>query len=129
MLEIVGAEFPLVLQEYVAIAEAGAVEIQVIDVLDALDVHGQTLQPVGDLAGDRVAVEAADLLEIGELSHLHAVAPDLPAQAPGAQRRAFPIVLDKADVVQVWVDADGFQRTQIEVEDILGLGFRITWNW
>ncbi len=57
----------------------------------------------------------ADLLEIGELADLHPVAPDLPAQTPGAQRRAFPVILDKADVVQIGVDADGRQRPEIDV--------------
>jgi hypothetical protein len=58
---------------------------------------------------------AADLLEIGELRDLHPVAPDLPAQAPGAQRGAFPVILDEADVVDVHVDADGLERAEIEV--------------
>ena len=31
---------------------------------------------------------------------LHAVEPDFPAEPPGAERRAFPVVLDEADVVQ-----------------------------
>ena len=69
-------------------------------------IHREAFQPVGQLARHGVAVVAADLLEIGELADLHAVAPDLPAQTPGTQRRAFPIILDKADVVQGGVDAD-----------------------
>ena len=99
-------ELPLGLLEHLAVGDAGAVEVEVVDVLDALDVHGEPLEAVGQLARDRPAVEAADLLEVGELRHLHAVAPDLPAQAPGAQRRALPVVLDEADVVQQRVDAE-----------------------
>ena len=49
--------------------------------------------------GDRPALEARDLLEIGELRHFHAVAPALPAEPPGAERRALPVVLDEAQVV------------------------------
>ena len=104
-LEIERRIFALGLQEDVAVGHAMAVEVEIVDVLDALDVHGQPLEAVGQLARDRAAVEAADLLEIGELRHLHAVAPDLPAQAPGAQGRAFPVVLDEAQVVQAGVDA------------------------
>ena len=64
------------------------------------------------------AVDAADLLEVGELADLHAVAPDLPAEAPGAQRRALPVVLDEADVVQRRVDAERRQAAEIEILDV-----------
>ncbi len=76
-----------------------AVEVEVEDIVDTLHIHGEALEPVGEFARDWLAIDAADLLEIGELRHFHAVAPDFPAQAPGAERRAFPIVLDEADVV------------------------------
>ena len=33
------------------------------------------------------SIGAADLLEISEVQHFHAVATDLPAQSPGAQGR------------------------------------------
>ena len=59
-------------------------------VIDALHVHRQAFEAVGDFGRDGAAVDAADLLEVGELRHLHAVAPDFPAQTPGAQRRAIP---------------------------------------
>ena len=52
----------------------------------------------------RVAVEAANLLEIGKLANLHTIAPDFPAQSPGAQGRAFPIVLNKPDIVLQWIN-------------------------
>jgi hypothetical protein len=94
--------------EDVAVGQAVGVD-QVVDVLHALQVHGQALQAVGDLAGDGLAVDAADLLEVGELRHLHAVEPDLPAQAPGAQRGVLPVVLDEADVVLLQVEAQGLQ--------------------
>ena len=45
----------------------------------------------------------------------HAVAPALPAQPPGAERRALPIVLDEADVVQRRIDADRGERLQVQV--------------
>ena len=80
---------------------------------DILHVHGQPFEPVGEFARDRQAVEAAHLLKIGELRHLHAVAPDLPAETPGAERRRFPVVLDEADVVLGEIDADRFKAAEI----------------
>ena len=53
--------------------------------VDALQVHGDALQTIGDLTGNRVALQATHLLEVGELGDLHAVQPDFPAQTPGAQ--------------------------------------------
>jgi hypothetical protein len=101
--EIEAGIFLLGLEEDVAISDLvlalAAVEIEIEHAIDALHIHGEPLQAVGQLARDGIAIEAADLLEIGELRHLHAVAPHLPAEAPGAQRRALPVVLDEADVV------------------------------
>ena len=106
MLEAISAIFPLVAQEHVAIADPGPVEVQVIDVLNTLDIHRQAFQPIGELGAWGGHGNTADLLEVGELRHLHPVTPHLPPQTPGAQRRAFPIVLDKAYVVQQRVNAD-----------------------
>jgi len=112
--EIVGRVFLLGLEEDVAIGDAVAVEVQVVDVLDALDVHGQALEAVGQLDRHGIALDAAHLLEVGELGHFHAVAPHFPAQAPGAQGRAFPVILDEADVVRHGIDAQAAQAFQIE---------------
>ena len=102
--EIVPRIFLLGLQEHVAVGHLGvavaAVEVEIVDAVDALHVHGQPLQPVGELARHRRAFEAGDLLEVGELRHFHAVAPAFPAEPPGAERRALPVVLDETDVVQ-----------------------------
>ena len=57
-------------------------------------------------------VEAADLLEVRELRDLHAVQPDLPAEAPGAEGRALPVVLDEADVVLEQVEPERFRATR-----------------
>src|SRR3546814_6204308 len=78
----------------------GVGEAQVVHIVDVLDVHGQPFEPIGDLARDRLAVKAAHLLKIGELGHLHPVAPHFPAEPPGAKRWRFPVVLDEADVVE-----------------------------
>ena len=63
-------------------------------------------------------VEAAQLLEVRELGGLHAVDPDLPALAPGAQRGALPVVLDEAHVVLGEVDAERLERAQVDVLDV-----------
>ena len=91
---------------------------QVIDVVHALQIHGQALKAVGDLTGGRFAVNAADLLEVGELRHFHTVEPDFPAQTPGAQRRVFPVVFDKPDVVLLQIKAQRFERTQVQLQNV-----------
>ena len=48
----------------------------------------------------------------------HAVTPTFPAQTPRAERRTFPVVFDKADVVQRRVHADRRQRFEIKLLDI-----------
>ena len=117
--EAVLALLPLVLPEGVAVGEPAAVgvgaEDQVVDVVDALQVHGDPLEPVGQLRRHRPALESARLLEVGELGHLHPVAPDFPAQAPGAQGGRFPVVLDEAQVVIVVGDADGAEAAEIDL--------------
>src|SRR5579862_3473396 len=113
-LEIEGGEFALAALEHIAVFDAGAVEVEVIDILDALHVHGQPLEPVGQLGRDRIAFDAADLLEIGELRHLHAIEPDFPAEPPRAERRALPIILDEADVVAPRIDAERIEAFEIE---------------
>ena len=60
---------------------------QVKNAFDILQIHGEPFDAVSDLAGYRSALEAANLLEVGELRDLHAVQPDFPAEAPGAKRR------------------------------------------
>ena len=134
VLEIVPRVFLLGLQEDVAIGDLvgalAAVEVELEAVVDALQVHGEALEAVGELARDRRAFEARDLLEVGELRHLHAVAPALPAEPPGAERRALPVVLDEADVVQQRVEADRLERARDRAPaGSGGFGFRITWNW
>ena len=119
--------FFLGLHEDIAIGQRDGcgrvVERHVHDVIDAQDIHCQTLKAVSELARNRAAIMAADLLEIGELRHFHAVTPNLPAQPPSAEGRGFPVVLDKADVMQRGVDADGFQRAKVEVLQIGRRGF------
>ena len=67
-------------------------------------------------------VDAAHLLEVGELAHFHAVEPHFPAQAPGTQGRRFPVVFHKADIVLLLMNAQLGQALQIELLDIFRRG-------
>ena len=125
--EVVGGLFDFVLVVHVAVGDGVAVERfcpnEVIDVFHALQIHRQAFDAVGDFAEYGGAVDAADLLEVGELGHFHAVEPDFPAQAPCAEGGVFPVVFDEADVVDFGVDAQFAQGVEIEVLDIGGSGF------
>ena len=123
MLEIVPRIFLFGLQEHVAVGDllraVAAVEIQIIDAVDALHIHREPFEAVSELTRHRRTFETGDLLEVGELADFHSVAPAFPAEPPGAERRAFPVVLDEADVMQPGIDADGGERLQIEILDVV----------
>ena len=91
----------------------------VIDVLHALNIHGKTLKPIGDLHGDGLYILTADLLEVRELRDLHPVQPDLPAKSPRAQRRRLPVVLDKADVVLLRVNPEAGEALKVKFLNIV----------
>src|SRR4051812_26574813 len=76
----------------------------------ALEEHREALGAVGDLRRDELDLDPAELLEVRPLRDLHPVAPDLPAEAPGAERRLLPVVLDQAHVVLREVDAERLER-------------------
>src|SRR5688500_1245958 len=115
--EVVARLLDLVLVKHVAIGHSGGPQ-QVVHAFLALQVHGQALQAIGNLAQHRLAGEAADLLEVGELGDLHAVEPHFPAQAPSAERRRFPVVLDAADVVLARRGAEALQRIEVQRLDL-----------
>ena len=128
MLEVIGRLLDLVLMEDIAIRELLCPSRrrlpfgphQVVDVLDALQIHRQSLKPVRDLSGNRFAVESADLLKIGELRDLHAIQPHFPSETPRAERRVLPVVLDEAHIVLREVQPDRFERADIKIDDVLG---------
>jgi len=117
VLEVVGRLLDLVLVIYVAIRQPLGPH-QVVHAFHALQIHREALQTVGDLAGDRLAVDAANLLEIGKLGDFHPVQPHLPAQPPGAERRIFPVILDKAHVVLFQIESQRFERAQIQLQNV-----------
>src|SRR5262245_32752742 len=91
-LEVVAAPLALALEVDVAVGHALRPG-QVVDRAHALEVHRDALEAVGQLGGDRPQVDAARLLEVGELGDLHAVHPDLPAEPPCSEGRPLPVVL------------------------------------
>ena len=72
MFKIIGGLLDFILTIKVTIAEL-CIPTQVEDVVFALQVKRNAFQSVGDLTGDRMAVQPADLLEICELRYLHPV--------------------------------------------------------
>jgi hypothetical protein len=117
-LEIIGRKFDFRLVMNRAIRDPIGPH-QVEDIVDVLQVHRQAFRPIGDLDGDRLQLDAADFLKIRELCDLHAVEADFPSEAPGAERRGFPIVLNEPDVVLVGIDAKHRETVQVKTLDIV----------
>ncbi len=125
LFEVVRRLLDFVLVEHIAVGDRAERAVGPNDVEDAflaLDVHSQAFESVGDLAHHGPAIQAAHLLEVGELRDLHAVQPHLPPQAPGAQGGRLPVVLDEADVVGQQVEAQVAQGTQVQLLKVVGRG-------
>src|SRR3546814_6226650 len=50
-----------------------------------------------------------------DLRHFHAVAPDFPAKTPSAKRWRFPVIFDKADVVEQRINPDFRKAAEIQL--------------
>jgi len=94
--------------------------LEIVDVVHVLQRHREALQPVGQLDRDRRQVDAAGLLEIGELRDLLPVEQHLPADAPRAERGRLPVVFLEPDVVRAQVDAAGFEALEVELLHFVG---------
>ena len=105
----------------VAILDAAG-PLQVEHVIDVLERHGEALDPVCQFDGDRREIHTAGLLEVSELGDLLAVEQNLPANAPGAKRRRFPVVLFEADVVRAQVDPAGLETLEVQLLDFIRCG-------
>ena len=87
----------------------------------ALQVHREPLEAVGQLDRDRVELDAAGLLEVGELGDLHPVHPHLPAEPPGPQAWGSPSCprrtgrRGRAASIPI-----ARKRAQVEVLDVVG---------
>src|ERR1700722_16814944 len=95
---------------------------EIVNTFDALEKRTDALESVGQLYGDGVKVDAAALLEIGELGNLQPVQQHLPADSPGAEGRRFPVVFLEADIMLFQSDADGRQTLEVKL-------LHVGWRW
>src|SRR5688572_2571686 len=86
LLEVVRRPLPFLALRDLAVGDARRPR-DLVDRVDVLQVHADALETVRELARDRTAVDAADLLEIGELADLETVEPHLPTETPRSERR------------------------------------------
>ena len=119
--EIELGELALLAVTQVPVGDVGR-PVEIVNVVLLLEKHLQSLEAVGDFDGDGRKVDPAALLEIRELSDLQAVEQDLPAHAPGADRRRFPVVLVEAEVVVAKGDPERREAPDINVLDVAGRG-------
>ena len=112
MFKVVRRLFHFILMKHVSVKHFAARPFgpdEVVDTLNALQVHRESFKPVGDLAGRRCAIEATHLLKIGELRDFHPIEPDFPTQPPSPEGWILPVVLYKANVMLSRVDAQRHQ--------------------
>src|SRR5882672_1226221 len=93
---------------------------EIVDTFYALEKRADAFEAIGKLNGNGVEVDAAALLEVGELCDFEAVEEDLPADTPGTEGRRFPIVLFEANVVFFELDANSTEALEVEVLDVYG---------
>ncbi len=118
--KVIAAMLYFRLEQDVVVGYAGA-PIELPYRIHPLQCKGNTIQSVGNLYGDRVQVDAAGLLKVGELGDLLPIQPHFPAETPCAQGRAFPVILHVAQVVHAGVDADVFQALFVQLLRIAGV--------
>ncbi len=97
-LEVVNRKLQLVGEAHVGVFHALG-PLDVVNAFDALQERDQPLQTVSDFGRHQIQIDAAALLEVGELRDLLAVQHHLPADAPGAERGRFPVVLFELNIV------------------------------
>ena len=87
-----------------------------------LQAHGNALKPISDLDRGHVQNDPARLLEVGELSDFLTVQPDFPSETPGRERRRFPVIFHKADIMLRRINTQGKQRIEIEFLRVARIG-------
>jgi len=81
------------------------IPFQVINVINPLEIHGNSFQTVGEFDRYRVQLYTSGHLKVGKLSDLHSIQPDFPSQAGSTQGGRFPIIFHKADIMIQGIDA------------------------
>src|SRR5271170_8013505 len=89
-LEIVNRELQLILKPNLAVFNGAAIWVDdpgdVVNAINILEESRDAFQTVGQLSGNGIEIDAAALLEVGELGDLQAIEHHLPTDAPCAQR-------------------------------------------
>src|SRR5215469_1678901 len=114
VLEVVNGELQLLFKTNLAVRDRrSGIRVarphDVINGIDVLDEGGDALETVGELGADGVQIEAAALLEVGELRDLESVEHDLPADAPCAPGGPLPVVFFELQVMLGEIDANCFK--------------------
>ena len=110
-LKVVHGELQLIGQPHIAILHfVSRLRIarphNVVDRIHILQKRADTLQAIRQLDRNREQVHAAALLEIGKLRDLQSIEHHLPAHAPRAQCRSFPVIFFELDIVLAEVDSN-----------------------
>src|ERR1700688_1709645 len=95
---------------------------EIVDARNALEKGTDALESIGQLDEDWIKVDSAALLEIGELRNLQPIQQYLPADAPGAQRRRFPVVFLEANIMLFQCDAHGSEALEVKILDVAWRG-------
>ena len=88
---------------------------QVVHARGILEKRANALQSVCQLYRDRVEINPAALLEVGELRDFQPIQQDLPADAPRAKRRRLPVIFLKANIVLFQRNANGAEALQVKI--------------
>ena len=123
VLKVVGGVFHLALPIDIAVVEV-FVPADVEEVVDILQIECNALKAVGNFGADRLKFNAPHLLEIGKLRYFRAVPPHLPSESGGTERRRFPVVLNKADVVFARRDTEVIEALKIERQHVFRCGLQ-----
>ena len=86
MFKVIGRVFHLALMVHVPVGY-GIVPLKVVNIVHALQIHGNPLQAVRKFNGDGIEFDACCLLKVRELCDLHAVKPYFPPEARGPKGR------------------------------------------
>ena len=86
---------------------------EIIHIVDPLQIHGYTLQTIGQLNGDRSQFHTPSLLKIRKLCDLHAVKPHFPPQAGRTECGGLPVIFHEPDIMFQRIDAQDLHALQV----------------
>src|SRR5258708_26809469 len=122
VLEVISGELLFLKEPNLPVGAIGGPK-NMVDAVDSLEIGANSIEAVGQLDRHRIEINAAALLEVGELRDFQAVQKHLPTDAPGTQRGRLPIVFLEAHIVIGKAQADGRQALQIQILHVGGSRF------